>query len=141
MTAISRTLTALVSTAVLVAVPGLAAAGPGNQAQDFCWDADANFSPNDGGRSGKVSVLAHCEAQADSWRIDVYVNGEWWALGTGGKIPGVGEHWLTVDVPRMPKPNDRRGNYVWAKVTYKAGDTWENIYREELGWFPCRSCS
>jgi hypothetical protein len=41
----------------------------------------------------------------------------------------------------MPKPNDRRGNYVWAKVPYKAGDLWENTYREELGWFPCKTCT
>jgi hypothetical protein len=125
---------------VLLLTTGTTAA-QARPAQDFCWNADASWSSSTGNRSGKVSILAHCEARADSWRIDVYVNGEWWALGTGGRIPGVGEHWITVDVPRMPKPNDRRGNYVWAKVTYKAGDLWENELREELGWFPCKTCT
>ncbi|GAA1562449.1 hypothetical protein [Kribbella lupini] len=134
-----RTLLALAGSVVLLAgfVPGAAA----TPTMDFCWDMDANFTPAGGGQRGRVNVLAHCEARADSWRIDVYVNGEWWAVGSGGKIPGVREHWLGVDVPSMPKPNDKRGNYVWAKVTYKAGDTWENSYREELGWFPCKSCT
>ncbi|TCC22135.1 hypothetical protein [Kribbella speibonae] len=138
-----RTLVTMIAGTVLLAtLPATASAEPRptGQSQDFCWDADANFAPAGGGTHGRANVLAHCEAQAQSWRIDVYVNGEWWAYSTGGKIKGYGEYWLGVDVPRMPKPNDKRGNFVWAKVTYKLG-TWENVYREELGWFPCKTCT
>jgi hypothetical protein len=143
MTRFRRLGTMIAGAALLAALPMTATAEPRptQQNDDFCFDADANFAPAAGGTRGRANVLAHCEARADSWRIDVYVNGEWWAYGTGGKLPGIGEHWIGVDVPRMPKPNDKRGNYVWAKVTYKAGDFWENTYREELGWFPCKTCN
>ncbi|MFI5733725.1 hypothetical protein ACIA49_26655 [Kribbella sp. NPDC051587] len=132
-----RIVSLLAGTALLAGLPAVANAGP---AQDFCFDADANFTPAAGGTKGRVNILARCEAMAESWRLDVYVNGEWWESTTGGKISAVREHWIGVDVPTMPKPNDRRGNFVWAKVTYKTG-SWENTYREELGWFPCKTCT
>lgn len=137
-----RFLATAAATVLLAAVPAAATAEPRptRPTQDFCWDADANFASADGGTHGRANVLAHCEATAESWRIDVYVNGEWWSYGTGKKIPGIGERWIGVDVPRMPKPNDKRGNFVWVKVFYKLG-TWENTYREELGWFPCKACT
>ena len=132
----------VLAAACAVLLPAAAApTATATETQDFCWNLDSSWSSTTQGRSGQVSVVAHCEARADSWRIDVYVNGEWWALGTGGKIPGTGNHQLTVNVPSMPKPNDKRGNFVWAKVTYKAGATWVNVYEEELGWIPCRSCT
>ena len=138
-----RALTATAGAAILACLPATATAEPRptRPAQDFCWDADANFTPAAGGTRGRVNVLAHCEATADHWRVDVYVNGEWWSYASGLKIKGAGEHWIGVDVPRMPKPNDKRGNFVWAKVTYNLGATWENVYREELGWFPCKTCT
>ncbi|MEV8378322.1 hypothetical protein AB0P21_36630 [Kribbella sp. NPDC056861] len=105
----------------------------------FCGTTDATWSTSTQGRSGTVTVTGDCAIKAN-WRVDIYVNGEWWATSSG-KVNVSEGHQLRTAVPTMPKPNDKRGNYTYAKITYTSGATWKNVWEEDLGYLPCKGCT
>lgn len=114
--------------------PSAATAGT---SEIFCGTTSGKWSSSTAGRSGTVTITGVCQTPATT-RLDMYVNGEWWVYTTGSVK--VGNHSIKVSAPWMPKPNDRRGNYVWVKVTYGyAGQ--KNIYEQEIGWIPCPTCT
>lgn len=125
--------------AVLTLTPAAASASEANTEDwNFCGSTSASWSTSTQGRSGTVTVSGECAIKAN-WRIDVYVNGEWWVYSTG-KV-NVGTHTIRTVAPSMPKPNDKRGNYTWAKITYTSGATWKNEWEEDLGYLPCKGCT
>jgi len=135
-----RTKRAIVSTltslALFAIAPGAAMAGDTDWS--FCGSTSAMWSTSTAGRSGTVIVTGDCTVAKANWRMDVYVNGEWWATSQGSVK--VGTHTIRTYAQKMPKPNDRRGNYTWAKITYTSGD-WTNVYEEDLGYLPCKGCT
>ncbi|ONI77456.1 hypothetical protein BWI15_02775 [Kribbella sp. ALI-6-A] len=129
----------LTGLAMLVLAPGIAPANAASAGWDFCGTTGADWSTSTQGRSGTVTVTGDCAIKAN-WRIDVYVNGEYWATSSGSVNVSEG-HQLRTSVPTMPKPNDKRGNYTYAKITYSAGQTWKNVHEEDLGYLPCKGCT
>jgi hypothetical protein len=138
MRSIKRSIVAtLTGLALLAIAPGAATAG--STGWEFCGSTGATWSTSTAGRSGTVIVTGDCTVAKANWRIDVYVNGEWWAYSQGAVK--VGTHTIRTYAQKMPKPNDKRGNYTWAKITYTYGANWENVYEEDLGYLPCKGCT
>jgi hypothetical protein len=128
---------AAVASLLLFVAPGTAfASGTG---WNFCGSTSSSWSTSTAGRSGTVTVTGECTTASANWRMDVYVNGEWWAYSEGSVKTGT--HTIHTAVPTMPKPNDRRGNYTWAKITYTYGASLTNVYEEDLGYLPCTGCT
>jgi hypothetical protein len=132
--------TVVTGLALLAVAPAVASAtGTTTEGWGFCGTTDAAWSTSTQGRSGTVTVTGDCTIKAN-WRIDVYVNGEWWATSSG-KVNVSENHKIRTVVPTMPKPNDKRGNYTYAKITYTAGASWKNVWEEDLGYLPCKGCT
>jgi hypothetical protein len=130
---------AVTGLAMLAVAPAAALATDTNTEDwNYCGSTAASWSTSTQGRSGTVTVTGECNINAN-WRMDVYVNGEWWVYSTG-KVK-VGNHTIRTVAPSMPKPNDKRGNYTYAKITYTAGQTWKNVWEEDLGYLPCKGCT
>jgi hypothetical protein len=141
MNKISKVVVSAVSGLAMVAItpPAALAGETKTEGWGFCGSTSASWSTSTQGRSGTVIVTGDCAIKAN-WRIDVYVNGEWWATSSGKVNVGDG-HKIRTAVPTMPKPNDKRGNYTYAKITYTSGATWKNIWEEDLGYLPCKGCT
>lgn len=107
----------------------------------FCQTLGSSWATSTQGRSGTITVKGRCEVSKSNYEADVYVNGEFWARSSG-TVSGVGsgEHNIKVNVPSMPKPNDRRGNYTWVLVKYSSGASFKIEWEEELGYLPCTGC-
>ncbi|TWD72498.1 hypothetical protein FB561_7490 [Kribbella amoyensis] len=129
-------ITTLTGLSMLAIGPGIASAA--TQGWDFCGSTGATWSTSTAGRSGTVTVTGDCATVNANWRMDVYVNGEWWVYSQGTVKSGT--HTIRTKAPSMPKPNDKRGNYTYAKITYTYGN-WKNVYEEDLGYLPCTGCT
>lgn len=105
----------------------------------FCGTLSGSWSTSTKGRTGTVTIGGTCELKPVSWQLDMYVNGEFWARSQGSTTK-TGYHAIKVYAPSMPRPNDKRGNYTWVKVTYKYGK-WTNVYEQEIGWLACTGCT
>ncbi|WP_133985425.1 hypothetical protein [Kribbella voronezhensis] len=133
---IIATLTGL---ALMAVAPGVGVAGGTDvSGTEFCGSTGAAWQTSTAGRSGTVVVTGECATVKAHWRMDVYVNGEWWVYSEGNVKTGT--HTIKTSAPSMPKPNDRRGNYTYAKITYTYGN-WKNVYEEDLGYLPCKGCT
>ncbi|MFF0270528.1 hypothetical protein [Kribbella sp. NPDC004536] len=130
-------LTGTTGLALLMVAPGTAMAG--SSEWNFCGSTGANWTTSTAGRSGTVVVTGDCTVSKANWRMDVYVNGDWWASSQGSVKAGT--HTIKTYAQKMPKPNDKRGNYTWVKITYTSGASWTNVYEEDLGYLPCRGCT